>query len=142
MVESRACRTVEENEHIILFDGLCNLCSAWVKFLIKRDSKNIFRFCSVQSDTGKDVLTYLGLPIDQIETMAYVHRGRGYVQSTAFLQVVKILPAFWPVLSVGLYVPEFIRDRIYNLIAANRYRIAGKRESCLVLAENNKERFI
>jgi len=142
MTESRKCKVVEENEHIILFDGLCNLCSAWVKFLVNRDPKSVFRFCSVQSSSGKEVLTYLGLSVEQIETMAYVQHGKGFVRSTAFLQVVKKLPAFWPILSVGLYVPAFIRDKIYNQIAKNRYRIAGKRDHCLMPSESDRERFI
>ncbi len=142
MVEPRICSVVKENDHIILFDGLCNLCSAWVNFLIRRDPNGSFRFCSVQSDSGKEVLTYLGLPVDKIETMAYIHCGTGYLRSTAFLQVVRVLPWLWPILSVGLYIPESIRDRIYSLIAKNRYRIAGERESCLMPSENNKERFI
>ncbi|MFK8050435.1 MAG: thiol-disulfide oxidoreductase DCC family protein [Halioglobus sp.] len=142
MIEARKCKVVEENEHIILFDGLCNLCSAWVKFVVKRDPKSVFRFCSVQSNSGKEVLTYLGLSVEQIETMAYVQHGQGFLRSTAFLQVVKKLSAFWPLLSVGLYVPVFIRDKVYNLIAKNRYRIAGKRDHCLIQAEGDLERFL
>lgn len=142
MVAEKTPQMIKENDHLILFDVLCNLCSAWVKFLIKRDPEGDFRFCSVQSDSGKEVLRYLELSVDQIETMAYVHRGKGYLRSAAFLQVVRILPAPWPVLSVGLYVPWCIRDRIYNLIAKNRYRIAGNRDSCLIPNEHNRERFI
>jgi predicted DCC family thiol-disulfide oxidoreductase YuxK len=142
MLDSQIDKVIDENEHIILFDGLCNLCSGWVHFLIERDPKEAFKFCSVQSQTGKALLQYLGLSTDQIETMAYFHRGKGYVRSAAFLQLVKRLPSLWPLISIGVYVPEVVRDKLYNHIAKNRYKIAGKRDSCLMPTENNKARFI
>ena len=133
---------IDDHEHIVLFDGVCNLCSGWVQFLIKRDPNADFVFCPVQSDTGKALLNTIGLPTDHIETMAYIRNGEAFIRSTAFLKIVKKLTAAWPWLSFGLHVPKKFRDSIYNLIAKNRYRIAGKKERCLMPTEDSKARFL
>lgn len=133
---------VIQNEHIVLFDGVCNLCSGWVQFLIKRDPYAEFSFCSVQSKEGRELIESIGLDSNQIETMAYIRSGQVFLRSTAFLEIVKILPVGWPILSLGLYVPRRFRDWFYNIIARNRYRIAGKKEQCLIPTEELKVRFI
>lgn len=99
-------------------------------------------FCSVQSREGIGLLAYLGLPTDRIETMAYIDRGRVYLRSTAFFEVMKELPAIWPLLSAGLFVPQVIRDPLYSLIAKNRYRIAGKKYSCFFPTDDIRARFV
>lgn len=142
MDERGAEGLIEDYQHIILFDGVCNLCAGWVHFLVRRDPSGEFHFCSVQSEAGKALLEFIGLPTDQIETMAYVRRGEIYLRSSAFLEIVKKLPSLWPVFSVGLYVPQRFRDWCYDLIAKNRYRIWGRKEQCLVPSGSIKERFI
>lgn len=133
---------VSEHDHIVLFDGVCHLCSGWVHFLIQRDPGARFSFCSVQSSEGKALLQSVGLDSDDIETMVYVREGQVFLRSTALLEIVKELPAAWPVLAGGLYVPKGFRDAFYTLIARNRYRIAGKKTHCLMPSDDVKARFI
>lgn len=138
----RAKRLMSEHQHIILFDGVCNLCSAWVEFVVKRDPSSRFHFCSVQSDTGRALLMSNGLPTDSFDTMVYIRHGNVFVRSSAFLEIVKKLPLLWPCLSLALYVPRVIRDTCYNMIAKNRYRLWGKKEQCMVPSAEIKKRFI
>jgi predicted DCC family thiol-disulfide oxidoreductase YuxK len=63
-----------QNPHIILFDGVCNLCSGWVSFVYKRDAAKRFKFVSVQSETGKQLLIWCGLPTDHILTPWYISK--------------------------------------------------------------------
>ncbi|GLS26027.1 thiol-disulfide oxidoreductase DCC family protein [Marinibactrum halimedae] len=129
-------------KHIILFDGLCHLCSGWVQFLIKRDFQKKFSFCSVQSDFGQSILNAIGLSSENIETMVYIRNGDVYIYSDAFFQVIKVLPKPWPLLSIGLIFPSGLRDTVYRFVAKNRYRIAGKRASCFLPSSELKTRFL
>ena len=133
---------IEDHQHIIVFDGVCNLCSGWVHFIIKRDPSAAFYFCSVQSDAGKALLAFIGLPTDQIETVVYFRSGEVFLRSSACLEIVKALPAGWPILSIGLYIPRVFRDWCYNVIAKNRYRWWGRKTQCLQPSASIKNRFI
>lgn len=123
---------VDKYSKIILFDGVCNLCAAWVHFVIKRDPQQKFKLASVQSTEGQVLLAWCGLPVNQYDTMVYIENGQAYYRSTAFLQVIKHFGALWPVLSYGRFVPVIIRDWIYDRIALNRYRLFGQRQHCLL----------
>ncbi len=135
-------KLIENHPHIILFDGVCNLCSGWVKFLIQRDPQARFSFCSVQSPEGKVLLEYCGLPTDSIETMAYIQHGQVFIKSTGCLEVLKILSAPWRWLAVLSVVPNGIRDWFYSQIARNRYKIWGKSSQCMIPSSDTLGRFI
>ncbi len=123
---------VKNNPKIILFDGICNLCAAWVQFVIRRDPDSHIKLASVQSPEGQALLAWCGLPVSQFDTMVYIDNGQAYFRSTAFLRAVKNFGALWPLLSVGRVVPRVIRDWLYDRIALNRYRLFGQRQQCLM----------
>jgi len=138
---------VKNNAHIILFDGVCKLCAGWVQFVIQRDPQARFKFVSVQSQPGKRLLAWCGLPTNDdesmhYETMAYIEHGRPYFKSEAFLRVVRLLKHPWPILALGHGAPIAVRDWLYERIARNRYRLFGKRAACLVPSGKLSERFI
>lgn len=123
---------VTQHAKIILFDGVCNLCAAWVHFVIQRDPDAHIKLASVQSPEGQALLAWCGLPVNQYDTMVYIENGQPYFRSTAFLRVVKNFGALWPLLSAGRVVPSFMRDWLYDRIALNRYRLFGQRQVCLI----------
>lgn len=123
---------VKKHKKIILFDGVCNLCAAWVHFVIQRDPDSRIKLASVQSLEGQALLAWCGLPVNQYDTMVYIENGQAYFRSTAFLRAVKNFGALWPLLSAGRVVPSFIRDWLYDRIALNRYRLFGQRQLCLM----------
>lgn len=133
---------LSRHDHIVLFDGVCNVCSGWVQFVIDRDPHAEFSFCSVQSEAGAALLQHIGLEPSQIETMAYIRFGEASLRSTAVLEMARKLPAPWSLFAWGLYIPSGLRDWLYTLVAKNRYRIAGKKQSCLVPPDELKPRFI
>ena len=73
--------------HIILFDGVCNLCNGAVQFVLKRDKKAVFKFASLQSDAGKKLLAAYGLPEDHFKSFVYIHDNKAYTQSDTALKV-------------------------------------------------------
>ena len=121
-----------ENKSIILFDGVCNLCNNSVLFIIKRDQKNQFLFSSLQSDACEDILLQFQLKNSELKSIILIENGRVFEKSTAILKIVRHLPYFWKWMYVFIIVPKFIRDFIYIIIANNRYKWFGKKETCML----------
>ena len=130
------------DDRVVLFDGVCNLCNGWVRFLIARDPAARLRLASVQSDAGRAILAWCGLPVDHFDTMVFVEAGRAYTKSTAFLRVVRYFPRPWPWLSWGLVVPRPLRDWLYDRVALNRYRLFGRQEVCMLPTPEIRSRFL
>lgn len=127
---------------IILFDGVCNLCSGFVQFIIKRDRKKLFRFASLQSDFGQHILKRYNLSSTNFSSFILLENDSLYTQSTGALRVLKRLNGLWPIFYAFIIVPAFIRNGIYNWIARNRYKWFGKQESCWLPTPDLKARFI
>ena len=127
---------------IILFDGVCNLCHASVQWVIEHDPEGIFRFASLQSEIAEEIFTRTGVEGEKLDSVALFEEGRLYQRSTAALRIARKLDAPWSLLFNLIVIPAFIRDAVYDLIARNRYRWFGRRESCMVPSPELKERFL
>jgi predicted DCC family thiol-disulfide oxidoreductase YuxK len=126
----------------VLFDGLCNLCSSSVQFIIKHDSKVYFRFASLQSPLGEHQLRKMGLPANQLYSVVLIKEGRSFQKSDAALEIARHLDGVWPALYIFKIIPRFIRDGIYRIIANNRYTWFGKKDSCMMPTPELKSRFL
>lgn len=131
----------ENMEAIVLFDGECNLCNSSVQFIIKRDPAGYFKFASLQSETGRELLKQYGVS-HQIDSLIVIENQRVFSKSSAALQICRKLNGFWRFLSVLRVLPPFIRDFLYDLVAKNRYNWFGKRESCMLPTAEMKKRFL
>lgn len=127
---------------IILFDGICNLCNSSVQFIIKRDSKKIFLFSSLQSDAGQAILLQNNLKNLDFNTIVLLEDGVIYEKSTAILKIIRRLSGLYKFFYVFIIVPKFIRDFVYNFISKNRYKWFGKRDSCMIPTKDLKLRFL
>ena len=128
---------------IILFDGVCNLCNGSVIFVLKREKKPGFKFASIQSGTGQELLEWCGLPSGYSQAVVLIDNGRTYLGSTAALKIGQELIFPWNFLAyTGIIVPKFIRDWIYNQFAQHRYQWFGKKDVCMVPTESLKARFL
>jgi predicted DCC family thiol-disulfide oxidoreductase YuxK len=127
---------------VLLFDGVCNLCNGFVQFIIKRDTKGIFRFTSLQSDIGQQLMKDHGFPTDELNTVILIKNGQVYTRSDAPLQIARHLSFPWPLFSIFAIVPKMIRDRIYDWVARNRYKWYGKKDSCMIPTPELKSRFL
>lgn len=127
---------------IILFDGVCNLCSSVVQFIIKRDPSSKFKFASLQSDFGRAQLIRFNLNPDSLHSIVVIDDGEVFERSDAAFRIAKHLGGPWKIARVFKVLPKFLCDAFYNLLAANRYRIFGKMDRCMIPSEDMKERFI
>ncbi|MBK9458697.1 MAG: thiol-disulfide oxidoreductase DCC family protein [Chitinophagales bacterium] len=127
---------------LILFDGVCNLCTHSVQFVIQRDAKQQFRFASIQSDLGQKVLQQYGLSTTKINTVVLLNNNQIYTHSTAALHIAQHLGGLWQLASLALWIPAPLRDIVYTFVAQNRYRWFGKQESCWLPTPELKNRFL
>ena len=127
---------------IILFDGICNLCNQSVQFVIEHDSKNQFRFASLQSDFGQDFLKKNKLEATQFYSIVFIEDDQFYTKSSAALKIAKYLDGITSWLTIFMIVPKPLRDIVYSFIAKNRYRWFGKNESCWLPTKELKAKFI
>ena len=136
--------TGEIRQHkIILFDGVCNLCNGSVIFILQNEPGPLFKFASIQSEAGQDLLRWCGLPGDYSQAVVLIENGKFYLGSTAALKIGQALKFPWSIIAcVGFVIPKFIRDWVYNQIGKHRYQWFGKRDVCMVPAENLKARFL
>ena len=119
----------EGSRDIILFDGVCVLCSRWCRFVTARDRAQHFRFVPIQSPEGRALAERFGIDPDNPETFALVAGDHAYVRSDAALRVLRELPRWrWSV--VLRAIPAPLRDAVYGVIARNRYRWFGRLDAC------------
>ncbi len=109
---------------LILFDGVCNLCSSSVRFIIRRD----LQFATLQSVAGQRLAQRYG--IAGLESVVLIQQGKVYQQSSAALRIARQLNGLWPLLYVLIVIPRPVRDAVYDFIGQRRYRWFGKTEAC------------
>ena len=121
-----------ENKKIILFDGVCNLCNTTVKTIIERDENDSFRFAPLQSDIAHQIINERGIDTENLDSILLLEPGKAYYhKSTAAIEIAKHLRGYkW--LRIFKPLPENFRDSVYEIIARNRYKWFGKKESCMI----------
>lgn len=132
-----------KNKALILFDGVCNLCNASVRFVIKKDKKEVFLFAPLQSNIGQQISAEYKIDTANVDSILLYIPGQGLsIRSTAALKILSKLGFAWNLCAVFLVVPGFIRNWFYDFIAKNRYRWFGKKETCMVPTKELKDRFL
>jgi predicted DCC family thiol-disulfide oxidoreductase YuxK len=127
---------------ILFFDGVCNLCNSWVDWVIKRDRRRVFRFASLQGQTAYRLVPQYSEEAG-LSTVCLVVGDKTYIRSTAVLQVLKRLGGIYAVLgALGYLIPRPWRDAWYRRIAEHRYEKYGKRDTCRLPTQEERERFL
>ncbi|MBN1790973.1 MAG: thiol-disulfide oxidoreductase DCC family protein [Bacteroidales bacterium] len=129
-------------KHILLFDGVCNLCIGVVNFVIKRDAKEKLMFAALQSESGQALLKKYGLSTHDFDSFVFISGEEYYIKSSAGLRVLKELGGVWMLFYALIILPVPIRDFIYDMVAKTRYRIFGKRDTCIIPTPEVKRRFL
>ena len=130
------------NNPVILFDGICIFCNFWVNFAIKHDPQKRIKFAPFQSNAGQLLLSQNNIAIESINSVILIENGKVFTQSSAAFRVCKYLSGIWKIFYGLLIIPKFLRDFFYNIIARNRYRLFGKKETCMVPTQELRERFL
>jgi predicted DCC family thiol-disulfide oxidoreductase YuxK len=130
-------------EHpVILFDGVCNLCSGAVQFIVKRDPRGVLQFASLQSQYARQKLQDRGFDPEALYSIIVLYKGKILEKSDAVIEIAKHLSAPWRWFKIFRIVPRALRDAIYNVIARNRYRWFGKKNQCMIPTPALKARFV
>ena len=133
----------DQQQPILFFDGVCNLCSGAVQFIMRHDKKQKFLFASLQSPQGAEAMRETRMDATQQPgSIILYYNGKYYLQSAAILQTTKLLGGAWAAFSILGIVPAFLRNAVYRLIARNRYKWFGKRDECMLPTPENKARFL
>ena len=127
---------------IVLFDGVCNFCNSSVNLMIRKDNTDYFRFLPLQSEKGKKIVEQFHLDPENLQTVILLENGKIYTRSTAALRIARKLKGGWKLFYGFVIVPTFIRDFFYNVIAKNRYRWWGQKESCMVPTPDVRKKFL
>ncbi len=136
-------QNLPENKKIILFDGVCNLCNSAVQFVIKHDTKDVFRFVALQSELGQEVLKHIGINPKNIDSIILYEPGVAYYyKSSAAIEIARNLGGFLHFGTIFKIIPTAIRNQIYDYIAKNRYKWYGKKESCMIPTPELKIKFL
>jgi predicted DCC family thiol-disulfide oxidoreductase YuxK len=133
---------METANPIVLFDGVCNLCNRSVQLILRHDPAGRFRFASLQSPAGQEILGRLGIDPKALDSILVVEGEHWYRESDAALRVARGLSGPWKMLWALRVIPRPLRDGLYRLIARNRYRWFGKQETCWLPTPELRERFL
>ena len=126
-------------EKVILFDGICGLCNAWVDFVLRRDRANSFKFATLQ---GAFAQSRVPLAAESLDSVVLISGDRTFYKSSAALRILADLGGLWTLVSALLVIPPFLHNAIYDLIAANRYRLLENGKLVGSLQKREKDSFL
>ncbi len=127
--------------YILLFDGVCNMCSGIVMFIIRRDPHEKFRFAALQSEFAQSVMKKFNIDQQSLNTLILVEGDTIFIKSDAVLRILKELKGLWKVFYGFKIIPKPVRDFIYDMTAKTRYAVFGIRDSCMVPENDIRHRF-
>jgi predicted DCC family thiol-disulfide oxidoreductase YuxK len=128
-------------DHLVLFDGVCNLCNKAVRYIAHRDKKDMFRFVPLQSNIAEQIRKDHRIPA-HTDSVIYFRRGKIYTHSTAALKIAKDLGGRHCLWHLLMIIPKPVRDYFYDLIARKRYEWFGKTATCQIPDHSIKRKFM
>lgn len=132
----------KQTDPVILFDGMCNLCSGAVQFILKHEKSEHLKFASLQSTSGERFRKSFHFDPQNTDSIVFIYAGKAYVKSEAVLKISSYLKFPWHLLSVVRVFPKFFTDKIYDFIARNRYNFFGQKKECWIPEPKWRERFL
>lgn len=117
-------------DRLVFFDGHCHFCNGSVNFTQKRDKRRRIFYSPLQGSTAARVLPHLDA--NHPESVVYFRKGKIFYKSSAALMIARDLDGLWPVFSILLLIPAYLRNLVYTYIAKHRYHWFGRRESCKI----------
>ena len=118
---------------VILFDGICNLCSGIAQFIRKHDKYQIFKLMTLQSETGLYFLKMHRLDVNNYNSIILIENNKAFFKSEAVFQILNHLGGTWKTLIIFKFLPKKWNNYFYDLVARNRYKIFGQRKSCFII---------
>ena len=131
-----------DDKPIIVFDGICVLCSGWVNFVLSQDTKSKFRLLSAQSELGQALYRHYGMSQTEFETNILIEEGIPWYRLDGSIRMAQGLGFPWSLVVVARFLPGSLKDWLYNLVASNRYKWFGRRDTCYLPDARFQERFL
>lgn len=129
-------------QKIILFDGVCNLCNSTVQKIIRHDPKNVFKFASLQSEFGQQFLKKNNLSQENFTSFVFIDGEDYYTKSDAALRIGRELSGIYKTASLLFIFPRFLRNAVYDFVSRNRYKWFGKQENCWLPTPEIQKKFL
>jgi len=133
---------MNQHQHIVFFDGVCNLCNNTVDFLIKHNTSATLQFSSLQSEFAAQFLPQHQIDLSELSTIYFYSNGQLHKKSKAAMGIAQHLNAPYSYLHFFSFLPEGFANFFYDLIAKNRYRLFGKKATCRIPTQAELSRFI
>ncbi len=133
-------RSLDKPRLKLFFDGVCSLCNGVVDFVLAEDRGKAILLSPLQGTTAKELLS--NHAHKDIDSLVLVDEGRFYFRSSAVLRAAIAIGGIWGLVRPLLLIPPFIRDAAYSVVAANRYKWFGKRDTCRLPTPEERERFL
>ncbi len=130
------------HDHLLLFDGVCHLCDAGVRFILRRDPTGKIKFTPIQSELGRELYTRHDLDPELPNTMLFITPRGAFKASDAAIEIACTLGGVWKLTLIFKPLPRALRDAAYYFIARNRYRWFGKKDTCMMPTPALKERLV
>lgn len=127
---------------VILFDGVCNLCNGWVRFVVRRDPAGVFRFAAQQSPSGQAMIEARMKGVAELSSVILIVDDAVYLESDAVLRILARLGPPWSWAMFFRFIPRRFRDACYRFVARHRYRWFGKTELCQIPSAEMRSRFL
>jgi predicted DCC family thiol-disulfide oxidoreductase YuxK len=131
-----------DDRPVIIFDGKCVFCSGFARFILWADRKRRFRLLAAQTGLGAALYRHYGLDPMNYSTNILLADGRAWFKSAASLRIFQLLGLPWALLSAGWLLPRVLRDGLYDVVARNRLRWFGVRETCYAPDATQADRFL
>ena len=130
-------------EKLIIYDGICVLCNASVRRVLRNDKKKRFRVTALHTHTAKEQIALLASGKIIPDSILLIDHGKLYSKSTAVLRIARYMDNPWPFFYYSLiWIPAFIRNFFYDIVARMRYRWFGKHDACPLLPADLKDRLV
>jgi predicted DCC family thiol-disulfide oxidoreductase YuxK len=128
--------------HLLFYDGVCAMCNGIVKRMLRVDQERVFYFAPLQGETAELARKlHPDFPVE-IETLVYVRHGALFLRSQAAALAMKEMPYPAKALSWFRFLPVWLTDFFYGIVARIRYRVFGKYEHCPLPPAEHRERFL
>ncbi|MBZ7920776.1 thiol-disulfide oxidoreductase DCC family protein [Ensifer adhaerens] len=131
-----------DDKPVVVFDGECIFCSGWVRFLLRHDRRAQYRYLTAQSPIGQALYRHYGLDAVSFESNMLIEDDVARFKSDGSIRTLARLGLPWSLVNLCRILPAILRDPLYDLVARNRYRIAGRRQTCMVPTPDERGRFI
>lgn len=133
---------MDKLNNIVFFDDVCILCNSSVQLLIKLDRFNKLRFASLNSRISSKLRQQKNWPASHIDSIIFYYGGEFYIKSSAVFAICGLMPFPLKALRIFRFLPRFLTDAAYDIVAKYRYRVFDKRETCFIPSPQQRKKFL